>query len=107
MTKSKVLVREASKDDIPEIVSVSTASILPNEDIGFGRGSSSPFHESSKLASVWKEPNIVRGEEVLVAEMDARIVGCVTIQDREAELELVNIDIPLELQGRGMSGPVQ
>jgi len=102
MTKSKVLVRKASKEDVPEIVSVSTASILPNEDIGFGGGSSSPFHESSKLASVWKEPNIVRGEEVLVAEMDGRVVGCVTIQDRGAELELVNIDVPLELQGRGI-----
>ncbi len=44
----------------------------------------------------------MRGEEVLVAEMDARIVGCVTIQDRGAELELVNIDVPLELQSGGI-----
>ncbi len=44
----------------------------------------------------------MRGEEVLVAEMDARIVGCVTILERGAELELVNIDVPLELQGRGI-----
>jgi len=65
-------------------------------------GGSSPFHEASKLEAVWEEPNIVRSEEVVVAEMDARIVGCVTIQERGAELELVNIDVPLELQGRGI-----
>ena len=39
---------------------------------------------------------------VLVAEMDGRIVGCVTVEDRGRELELVNIDVPLELQGRGI-----
>jgi ribosomal protein S18 acetylase RimI-like enzyme len=94
-------VRKATRGDIPGIVWVSEKSIIPGEDIGFG-GSNSPFHDASRLASLWEEPNIVRGEEVLVAEMDAQIVGCVTIQDRGAELELVNIDVPLELQGRGI-----
>lgn len=51
---------------------------------------------------MWKDPNIVNDEEVLVAERNGRIVGCVTIQDRGAELELVNIDVPLDLQGRGI-----
>jgi GNAT superfamily N-acetyltransferase len=43
-----------------------------------------------------------RGEEVLVAEMDGRIVGYVTVEDRGGELELVNINVPLQLQGRGI-----
>lgn len=51
---------------------------------------------------MWKDPNTVDDEEVLVAERNGRIVGCVTIQDRGAELELVNIDVPLDLQGRGI-----
>src|SRR6266704_6663698 len=101
LDESKVQVRKAVKADIPGIVWVSEKSILPGEDVGFG-GGNSPFHEASKLEAVWEEPNIVRGEEVLVAEMDAHVVGCVTIQDRGAELELVNIDVPLELQGRGI-----
>jgi len=101
LDESKLQVRKATRNDIPSIVWVSEKSILPGEDLGFG-GGNSPFHDASRLASLWEEPNIVRGEEVLVAEMDARIVGCVTIQDREAELELVNIDVPLELQGRGI-----
>ncbi len=99
--ESKLQIRKATRKDIPGIVWVSEKSILPGEDVGFG-GGNSPFHEASKLEAVWEEPNIVRGEKVLVAEMDSRVVGCVTIQDRGAELELVNIDVPLELQGRGI-----
>jgi len=38
----------------------------------------------------------------LVAEVNGRVVGLVTIKDRGAELELINIDVPLELQGRGI-----
>ena len=62
----------------------------------------SPFHDTSTLLSASRDPNLVQGEEVLVAEMDGRIVGCVTVEDRGRELELVNIDVPLELQGRGI-----
>jgi len=105
LDESKLQVRKATRNDIPGIVWVSERSILPGEDVGFG-GGNSPFLDPSSLASLWEEPNIVRGEEVLVAEMDARIVGCVTIQDRGAELELVNIDVPLELQGMGIGTAV-
>lgn len=54
------------------------------------------------LAALWRDPNVVGEEEVLVAEMDGRIVGCVTVEDRGGELELVNIAVPLQLQGRGI-----
>ena len=57
----------------------------------------SPFHDASMLAAVWQDPNVVQGEEVLVAEMDGRIVGCATVEDRGRELELVNIDVLLQL----------
>jgi N-acetylglutamate synthase-like GNAT family acetyltransferase len=62
----------------------------------------SPFHDALMLAAVWQAPNVVLGEEVLVAEMNGRIVGWVTVEDRGSELELVNINVPLELQGRGI-----
>ena len=62
----------------------------------------SPFHDASALLAAWCDPNLVQGEEVLVAELGGRIVGCVTVEDRGRELELVNIDVPLELQGRGI-----
>jgi ribosomal protein S18 acetylase RimI-like enzyme len=62
----------------------------------------SPFHDASMLAAVWRDPNVVQGEEVLVAEVNGRIVGCATVEDRGRELELVNIDVALQLQGRGI-----
>jgi GNAT superfamily N-acetyltransferase len=39
---------------------------------------------------------------VLVAESDGRIVGFATVEDRGRELEIVTIDVPLPLQGRGV-----
>ena len=97
-----VHVRPATRADAPGIVRVSKSSILPGEDAGFGGGMDSPFHDTSMLLSAWRDPHVVRGEEVLVAEMDGRIVGCVTVEDRGHELELVNIDVPREFQGRGI-----
>ena len=52
--------------------------------------------------SAWKDPNILRGREVLVAETNDRIVGVAHISDNGMEVELVDIDVPLELQGRGI-----
>jgi N-acetylglutamate synthase-like GNAT family acetyltransferase len=97
-----VHVRPATRADAPGIVRVSNSSILPGEDAGFGGSMDSPFHDTSTLLSAWRDPSLVQGEEVLVAEMDGRIVGCVTVEYRGRELELVNIDVPLELQGRGI-----
>jgi len=97
-----VHVRRATRADAPGIVWVSNSSILPGEDVGFGGGMDSPFHDASILAAVWRDPNVVQGEEVLVAEMDGRIAGCATVEDRGGELEIVNIDVPLQLQGKGV-----
>ncbi|HEY2080728.1 MAG TPA: GNAT family N-acetyltransferase [Streptosporangiaceae bacterium] len=98
----RVHVRAATRADAAEIVRVSNSSILPGEDLGFGGGMDSPFHDASMLAAVWRDPNVVQGEEVLVAEMDGRIVGCATVEDRGSELEIVNINVPLQLQGKGV-----
>ena len=99
--ETRIRVREATREDIPGIVWVSNSSILPGEDVGFG-GGDSPFLEASRLTSTWRDPNIVQGTKVLIAEMEGRVVGCVTIEDRGDDLELVNIDVPIELQGRGI-----
>lgn len=39
---------------------------------------------------------------VLAAEVEGRVVGVVTVEDRGEELELVDIDVPLDLQGQGI-----
>ena len=102
MDASSAHVRPATRADVPGIVSVSNSSTLPGEDFGFGGGMESPFHDVSTLVAVWQDPNLVQGEGVWVAEMGDRIVGCVTVEDRGCELELVNIGVPLQLQGRGV-----
>jgi GNAT superfamily N-acetyltransferase len=102
MDASSAHVRPATRADVPGIVSVSNSSTLPGEDLGFGGGMESPFHDVSTLVAVRQDPNLVQGEAVWVAEMGNRIVGCVTVEDRGCELELVNIDVPLQLQGRGV-----
>ena len=94
---------------------VSNSSIEEGEDIGFGATGGSPFADAERLAAEWEEPNRVRTgvsarhsvqvwivEEVFVAELDGRVVGCVTLEDRGEALELINIDVPTELQGRGI-----
>ncbi len=102
-THIRVLVRSATRADIAGVVDVSNTSLNPDEDAGFGAPSSDqPFTDPRRLAAAWNEPNLVRGEEVLVAEMDGRIVGVVTVQDRGENLELINIDVPQALQDRGI-----
>jgi GNAT superfamily N-acetyltransferase len=100
LEERRLRVRPATRRDIPGVVQVSNSSLRPGEDIGFG-GAGTPV-DVSEVTSAWKEPNILRGREVLVAEMDDHVVGVASVEKKELELELVDIDVPLELQGRGI-----
>src|SRR5690348_14577970 len=68
-----VHVRPAARADAPGIVRVPNSSVLPGGDAGFGGGMDSPFRDTSMLLPAWRDPDVVRGEEVPVAEMDGRI----------------------------------
>src|SRR2546430_10873045 len=99
---SGIRLRPASREDIPVIVAVSNSSIDEEADIGFGTPRSElVFSDVERLSAAWQDPNLVREEAVWMAELDGRVVGCVTVEDRGEALELVNIDVPRELQGRG------
>src|SRR5512136_1803962 len=100
---SELRTRNATRADIPGIVSVCTTSLAEGEDIGFGSESDdNPFTDATRLTAAWQEPNRVREEELLVADLKGRVVGVVTVQARGESLELIDIDVPLELQGRGI-----
>src|SRR5207247_8994526 len=100
---SGIRLRPASRADIPAIVAISNSSIDEEEDIGFGTPRSElVFSDVERLSAAWQDPNLVREEAVWMDELDGRIVGCVTVEDRGEALELVNIDVPRELQGRGI-----
>src|SRR5215470_17946362 len=92
-----VHVRPATRADAPGIVWVSNSSILPGEDVGFGGGMDSPFRDTSALLSASHDPNLVQGEEVLVAAM-----GGVTVEDNGRELEMIKVGVRLEVQGEGI-----
>jgi len=100
---SGVRLRPATREDIPDIVVISNSSVDDKEDIGFGTPRSElVFSDENRLSAAWEDPNFVREEEVWLAELHGRVVGCVTVEDRGEALELINIDVPRSLQGRGI-----
>jgi N-acetylglutamate synthase-like GNAT family acetyltransferase len=113
--KRNVRVRPATRQDIPAIVRVLNSSVEEGEDVGFRATGESPFSDAARMAAAWEDPNRVRTgmstrhsiqewvvEEIFVAEVGGRVVGCVTLEDRGEALELINIDVPRELQRRGI-----
>ena len=100
---SRLQFRPASREDIPAIALCANSSTAEQEEVGFGTPwSQRTFNDSARLSAAWHEPNRVGTEEIFVAELEGRVVGYVTVQDRSKELELNNIDVPRELQGRGI-----
>jgi RimJ/RimL family protein N-acetyltransferase len=100
---SGIVVRNARRDDIPAIAAAARTSIAEGEDVGFGStGTGASFADPDALAAAWTEPNVVDGQEVVVAELDGAAVGYTTLEDRGEALELVNIDVRGDLQGRGI-----
>jgi ribosomal protein S18 acetylase RimI-like enzyme len=107
MTYVPLSIRSAKRDDIPAIVECANSSTSEEEEAGFGRPfSQRTFNDQGRLSAAWRDPNVVgsdgAGEEVIVAETEGRVVGYVTVEDRGEELELVNIDVRREQQGRGI-----
>lgn len=96
-------VRPAKRADIPDVVRVSRGSVSVEEMARFGTPvSESVVGDAERLISAWVEPNSVGSEEILVAEMDGLVVGCVKIEEREDCIELVDIDVLKEMQGKGI-----
>jgi GNAT superfamily N-acetyltransferase len=97
------MIRPAKREDIAAIVSISLSSVSDEEVAGFGRPvAQSVFGSVDRLSAEWNQPNRVGTEEVVVAELDGRVVGVATIEDRGDALELVDIDVLREMQGRGI-----
>ncbi len=103
VSEHKINVRPARREDVPSIVMISRTSVTDEEVDGFGAPVSETINENTdRILSEWIEPNRVGSEELLVAEIDGRVVGCVKIEARPDGLELVDIDVLRELQGQGI-----
>jgi GNAT superfamily N-acetyltransferase len=99
----EILVRPARREEVQEIVSLSRTSVTDDEVAGFGTPyKSSVQEETEEMLSTWTGPNRADSLELFVAEVEGRLVGCVRIEDRGEELELVDIDVVRELQRRGI-----
>ncbi len=100
---SGIRIRPAKREDIPALVVISNSSVSEEEDVGFGPPRSQrTFTDPGRLTAAWQEPNLVRGEKVYVAEIEGRVVGYVTLEDRGEDLELITIHVPWDHQGRGI-----
>jgi len=103
-----ISIRSAKRDDIPALVECASSSSSEQEEVGFGTPfSERTFNDVGRLSAAWRDPNLVEsallgGEEVIVVETDGRVIGYVTVEDRGEDLELVNIDVRREKQGRGI-----
>jgi GNAT superfamily N-acetyltransferase len=101
--RSSAHIRIACRKDIPAIAECARTATSEGEEIGFGVPSAErTFPYEEKLSAAWIEPNKVGTEQVWVAEADGRVVGFVTTEDRGGTLELVNIVVRKELQGKGV-----
>jgi ribosomal protein S18 acetylase RimI-like enzyme len=73
------------------------------EVVGFGAPSSeSLFADVSKLTKAWRAPNRADSREVFVAEVDGQVAGCVTLEDANGTIELIDVDVPRSLQRQGI-----
>ncbi len=96
-------IRAACRQDIPAIAECARTATSEAEEIGFGlppEERTFPYEE--KLSTVWTEPNKAGMEEVWIAEVGGHVVGYVTTEDRGSTLELVNIDVRQDQQGKGV-----
>ena len=98
-----VRIRAANRGDIPAIVAVGDTSVSDEDLVGFSAPSTEQtFADVRRLSAAWQDPNRVGKEEVLVAELEGHVVAYVTIEDRGAALELVDINVAHGDQGRGI-----
>lgn len=98
-----LVLRAATRHDIPAIVATHHTSVSPDEVVGFGTPfAERTFADAERLRRAWRDPDRVGKERVLVAELEGRVVGYVTIEDRGTCLELADINVERPHQGRGI-----
>ncbi len=98
-----IRVRPARREDIPAVVRVHVTSVDESDLFGFATPRSTQvFADASRLAAEWTDPDRVGTEEVLVAELDGRVVAYAIIEDRGRVMEIDNVSVARESQGRGV-----
>ncbi len=103
MVESQVRIRPAEREDVPTVVLISRTSVTDEEVSGFGVPvTESRAEEVDRILSSWIGNGRAGAQELLVAERDGLVVGCVKIEERGDDLELVDIDVLRPMQGQGI-----
>jgi GNAT superfamily N-acetyltransferase len=100
---SKLAIRPAIRKDIPSIVEVNLSSKTRSEIVGFSAPEFWIFSSPESLTSVWDKGNRLKdGFEVIVAEKDRRVVGFIVFKREHDYIDIDNLDITKDEQGKGI-----
>jgi GNAT superfamily N-acetyltransferase len=96
------MIRLATKDDIPQIVWCDRTAVSDIEVMGYGVPSDKRvFADEEKLRAYW-DGDYVEGRLVYVFEEDHRVLGFTQVRVDPDAVELYDIDVAGEHQGRGI-----
>jgi ribosomal protein S18 acetylase RimI-like enzyme len=99
----KLVIRTATRNDIPSIVNVRLASTVKGETQGFEAPEWVTYFSSEELRKAWAEENRLKdGSEVIVAEKHRKIVGFIQFKMEYDPCYIDNIDITRNEQRKGI-----
>jgi len=99
----KLVIRTATKNDIPSIVNVSLASTAKEETQGFAAPEWVTSSSSGELRKVWAEENRLKdGSEVIVAEKNRKIVGFIVFKMEYDYCYIDDINVIRDEQRKGI-----
>jgi ribosomal protein S18 acetylase RimI-like enzyme len=99
----KLVIRTATRNDIPSIVNVRLASTVKGETQGFEAPEWVTYFSSEELRKAWAEENRLKdGSEVIVAEKHRKIVGFIQFKMEYDHCYIDNIDIIRNEQRKGI-----
>ena len=99
----KLVIREATAEDIPSIVKVRRAAFTQEEVRGFTTPEPSIYYTCEGLRRVWEKENVLKdGWEIAVAESKGGIVGFI-VYKMEGGCGFIDlIDVAKDSQGKGV-----
>jgi len=99
---AKLVIRNASVNDIPSIVRVSLTASTIEEARGFSAPEWTTYLTPEELRKIWvKENRLKDGFEVVVAEKDENVVGFIVFKRERDHFYIDNIDVAKNEQGKG------
>jgi GNAT superfamily N-acetyltransferase len=100
---ARLVIRPAIREDIPSICEVNLSSKTRSEVAGFTAPEFATFSSPDVLVKVWARGNRLKdGFEVVVAEKDGRVVGFIVFKKERGHVDIDNLDIRKDEQGKGI-----